>query len=274
MPPMWTGTAIWMCSRLHGYDDKIAWYENDGQQTFTGHTITTAADGALIRLCRRCGQGRGYGCALGLKGDDKIAWYENDGQQHFTSHTITTSADAAKSVYATDMDGDGDMDVLSASALNDKIAWYENDGQQTFTNHTITTAADLATSVYAADVDRDGDMDVLSASSGDDKIAWYENTAIEPEPVIGLPDSPMLYPNYPNPFNPRTTIAFDLPAAGPVTLKVYDLSGRLLATLVDQSLPAGSHKTRFNAGDLASGIYFYAIRTGTYSETRKMVLLK
>jgi ribosomal protein S14 len=63
MPPMWTGMAIWMCSRPHIMDEKIAWYENDGQQTFTAHTITTSADGA-IRLCRRCGWGRGYGCAL------------------------------------------------------------------------------------------------------------------------------------------------------------------------------------------------------------------
>jgi hypothetical protein len=211
------------------------------------------------------------------EGDDKIAWYENDGQQHFTTHTITTAANGAQSVYAADVDGDGDMDVLSASRNDDKIAWYKNDGQQTFAAHIITTDAGYAQSVYTADVDGDGDMDVLSASAHDDKIAWYENlliTSIETEPVIGLPDSPMLYPNYPNPFNARTTIAFDLPAAGTVTLKVYDLSGRLLATLVDQSLPAGSHKVRFNAGELASGIYFYAIRTGTYSETRKMVLLK
>jgi hypothetical protein len=161
---------------------------------------------------------------------------------------------------------------------DDKIAWYENDGQQNFTSHSITTAADGAESVYAADVDGDGDMDVLSASSNDDKIAWYENlliiTDIEAADDIAMPDSPLLYPNYPNPFNPGTTIAFALPAAGPVAIIVYDLSGRLVTTLLDQPMPAGHHEVRFNAGQLASGVYLYAIRTGTYSETRKMVLMK
>jgi hypothetical protein len=258
-------------------DDKIAWYENDGQQTFTSHTITTAADGALSVYAADVDGDGDMDVLSASYDDDKIAWYENDGQQTFTT-IPSPPLQMGQSVYAADVDGDGDMDVLSASYDDDKIAWYENDGQQTFTTHFIVTNADAANSVFAVDVDGDGDMDVLSASANDNKIAWYENllitTDIEAEPVIGLPDSPMLHPNYPNPFNPRTTIAFDLPAAGPVTLKIYDLSGRLLATLVDQAMPAGHHKVRFNAGDLASGIYLYAIRTGAYSVTRKMVLLK
>jgi hypothetical protein len=97
-------------------DNKIAWYENDGQQTFTLHIITTAADRTHSVYAARCGWGWGYGCALGIiHWDNKIAWYENDGQQAFTNHTITTSANEAWSVYAADVDGDGDMDVLSAS---------------------------------------------------------------------------------------------------------------------------------------------------------------
>ena len=153
----------------------IEWYENNGDQTFTAHTISNSAFTAMSVFAADV-DGDGDMDVLGaLLQDDTIEWYENDGNQNFTTRTISLAADGASSVFAADMDGDGDLDVLSASLLDDKIAWYENDGNQTFTAHTITTAADQAWSVIAADVDGDGDLDVLSASYYDDKIAWYEN---------------------------------------------------------------------------------------------------
>jgi PKD repeat protein len=98
-------------------DDKIAWYENDGQQTFTTHIITTAANGAeSVHAADVDGDGD-LDVLSASYWDDKIAWYENDGQQNFTSHTITNAADGATSVYAADVDGDGDLDVFSASYL-------------------------------------------------------------------------------------------------------------------------------------------------------------
>ncbi len=154
-----------------GNDDKIAWYENDGDGSFAAHTITTSADGAhSVFAADVDGDGDMDVLSASLT-DDKIAWYENDGDQNFTAHTITTSADGAHSVFAADLDGDGDMDALSASWNDDKIVWYENDGDQTFAAHTISSDGP----VYAADVDGDGDMDVLSASNADHTIAWYEN---------------------------------------------------------------------------------------------------
>jgi hypothetical protein len=97
-------------------DDKIAWYENDGQQHFTSHTITNSANDARSVYATDM-DGDGDMDVLSASWyDNKIAWYENDGQQNFTPHTITTLADGAQSVYAADVDGDGDMDVLSASS--------------------------------------------------------------------------------------------------------------------------------------------------------------
>ena len=80
--------------------------------------------------------------------------------------------------------------------------------------------------------------------------------------------------NYPNPFNPVTVISFQLPAAGFVKLKVFDLLGREIANLVNENLSAGSYKYDFNASALTSGIYFYKLETDNFSETRKMVLVK
>ncbi|MBN8570707.1 MAG: T9SS type A sorting domain-containing protein [Ignavibacteria bacterium] len=89
-----------------------------------------------------------------------------------------------------------------------------------------------------------------------------------------LPDKFYLEQNYPNPFNPATVISFQLPAAGFVKLKVFDLLGREVANLLNENLSAGSYKYDFNASDLTSGIYFYKLETENFSETRKMVLVK
>jgi len=161
------------------YDDKIAWYENDGNENFTSHTITTSANQAMSVYAVDVDGDGDMDVLSASSYDHKIAWYENDGNENFTSHTITTAARGAWSVYAADVDSDGDIDVLSASGWEDKIDWYENDGNENFTIHTITTNADNAKSVYAVDVDGDGDIDVLSASAWDAKIAWYENDGNE-----------------------------------------------------------------------------------------------
>ncbi len=154
---------------------QIAWYENDGDENFTAHTIATSVDRARSVFAADVDGDGDMDVLSASQYHDRIAWYENDGNANFTAHTISESADGARSVFAEDVDGDGDMDVLSASSLDNKIAWYENDGNESFTAHTITTLADGADSVFAADVDGDGDMDVLSASGFDDRIAWYEN---------------------------------------------------------------------------------------------------
>jgi hypothetical protein len=80
--------------------------------------------------------------------------------------------------------------------------------------------------------------------------------------------------NYPNPFNPSTVISYQLPVIGFVTLKVYDILGREIATLVNEEKPAGEYEVEFDGSALTSGIYFYQLKAGSYVETRKMVLLK
>jgi hypothetical protein len=80
--------------------------------------------------------------------------------------------------------------------------------------------------------------------------------------------------NYPNPFNPSTVIGYRLPVNSDVTLKVFDLLGREVATLVDEFKPAGKYEVEFNSKDLSSGIYFYTIQAGSFTKTEKMILLK
>ncbi len=87
-------------------------------------------------------------------------------------------------------------------------------------------------------------------------------------------ESYVLNQNYPNPFNPGTTISYELPNSANVTIKVYDVLGNEIKTLVNNNEQAGKHQIYFNASDLSSGVYFYQMHAGNYSEIKKMVLLK
>ncbi len=89
-----------------------------------------------------------------------------------------------------------------------------------------------------------------------------------------LPIQYSLCQNYPNPFNPSTTISFSIPKQEFVTLKVYDVLGKEIATLVNQELAADNYTKTFNASGLSSGIYFYSLKAGSFVETRKMILVK
>jgi antitoxin component YwqK of YwqJK toxin-antitoxin module len=91
---------------------------------------------------------------------------------------------------------------------------------------------------------------------------------------ISTPRDFYLSQNYPNPFNPTTVINYQLPVTGDVTLKVYDVLGREVRTLVDGRQTAGSHSIGFSADKLPSGVYFYSITAGAFHQVRKMVLMK
>ncbi|MDD5609765.1 MAG: T9SS type A sorting domain-containing protein, partial [Ignavibacterium sp.] len=80
--------------------------------------------------------------------------------------------------------------------------------------------------------------------------------------------------NYPNPFNPATMISWQAPVSGHQTLKVYDLLGREVATLVDEFKTAGVYSIKFNAENLASGVYIYTLKVSDFISSRKMILLK
>jgi len=93
---------------------------------------------------------------------------------------------------------------------------------------------------------------------------------VDPE----LPIMISLVQNYPNPFNPTTTIKYQIPELSLVTIKVYDVLGNEIATLVNQEKPIGSYEVKFNAIGIPSGIYYYRLQASSFVETKKMVLLR
>jgi len=89
-----------------------------------------------------------------------------------------------------------------------------------------------------------------------------------------IPTNFSMAQNYPNPFNPTTKINFAVPKQAFVTIKVFDVTGREIATLINGMTPAGYHSVDFNATAFASGVYFYRIEAADFSDTKRMMLIK
>ena len=111
-----------------------------------------------------------------------------------------------------------------------------------------------------------GDCDFYLVKTGPDPVSVGDHFILHP--------SSFILSAYPNPFNPSTTIAYDLPKAGHISLRVFDLLGREVAVLKDGFVEAGTYHLMFDGSGLASGIYFARLDAGKFSQTKKLMLLK
>ncbi len=105
-------------------------------------------------------------------------------------------------------------------------------------------------------------------------LHWFEADVVGVDEESTLPEVYKLSQNYPNPFNPTTVISYSIPEKADVTLKVFNLLGQQVATLVNGVQNVGTHEVNFNASNMASGVYFYTIKAGQFTSTRKMMLIK
>ena len=106
------------------------------------------------------------------------------------------------------------------------------------------------------------------------KFSIDGSSSIDDEKFKKIPGDTRLYQNYPNPFNPATTFKYYLHESNETNLKIYNLAGQEIETLVNESQKAGEYTINWNADALPSGIYFYKLHTGKFSKTKKLILLK
>ncbi|MBD3232450.1 MAG: T9SS type A sorting domain-containing protein [candidate division Zixibacteria bacterium] len=172
------------------YVNDIAWFENDGNQNFTQHSVESQFDGAS-RVHAIDMDGDGDIDILGAAFvSDQIAWWENfNNQQAFIRHTIDDNFDGARTVYAVDLDKDGDVDVLGAGQECGEYAWWRNNGNQHFTKLIIDDGFVGPWDIYAEDLDNDNDLDVLGTDYWGDEIAWWENNGSENFSKYSLDDN-------------------------------------------------------------------------------------
>ncbi len=105
-------------------------------------------------------------------------------------------------------------------------------------------------------------------------LKYNSTTEISEKGINKIPDNFILEQNYPNPFNPSTTINYSISQTSSVTLKIFDLLGNEVATLVNEEKPAGNYTAHFNAAKMASGTYFYRMTAGNLMQTKKLIILK
>jgi photosystem II stability/assembly factor-like uncharacterized protein len=143
-----------------------------------------------------------------------------------------------------------------------KIGFIKGNGTSTQRNQYTFTDGNLRNGRYSyqlRQIDFDGSSKVYNLSN---------------EVVIGTPMTYSLSQNYPNPFNPSTVIKYSIPQSSLVTLKVYNILGKEVASLVNENKEAGNYTVNFSAKNLSSGVYFYTIKAGNFTQTKKMTIIK
>lgn len=184
-------------------------------------------------------------------------------------------------------DGNSNMTLNQWQALGyDFHSMIADPEEEIFVNHSNgnfhllqnAQAVDAGTNLVLPIVHEDLDNVLRPQGSGFD-IGCYEFTSATSADEENISEDFQLLQNYPNPFNPNTRIRFSIPSdvkreMSKVTLKVYDITGKEIAILVNDYQKAGSYEINFNASNLPSGVYFYRLQTGEYDQTKSMLLIK
>ena len=214
-------------------------------------------------------------------GAHEISYWQNMGGNPiiWEKHSIDNSYSGPLEVCAADIDCDGDVDVAGTAGIGDEVAWWSNEGGNPvqWVKHNIASNFYDAWPISLADIDNDGDVDIVAGSSSLDEIRWWENlltTSVEESIKNPVPNQFELYNNYPNPFNPETTINYSILMPCFVSIKIFNALGNEIKTLLNEEKQAGSYNIEWNADGFPSGIYFYSLTAGNFRETKKMILLK
>jgi len=159
--------------------------------------------------------------------------------------------------------------ITPANAAIQTVTWSVSDTARALINTSGVLSAKKSGTVYAQATANDG-TDIL----GRLRISISAQTGLTEQPGQFIPATAVLEQNYPNPFNPTTTITFSLTKSSRVSLKIYNISGEEIATLLSNQLEPGKHDMNWQAGFLPSGVYFYRLLAEGHYQTRKMILLR
>ena len=256
-------------NNIDAYDQ--IWF-NDGIGSFTnsGQSIGSPQSWGNVALADLDNDGD-IDAFVGNYGSGISKVWINDGQGTFSEQSSYSGNGAY--VALKDLDNDGDIDAVTC-AIDKFIKIWLNDRTGNFLYSGSLGYNGL--SVFLADVDNDNDNDVAVGyldGYGWNKIFINQTINGVEDESTGLPGFELIQ-NYPNPFNPSTTIIYQIPELSFVAIKVYDVLGKEIATLVNEEKPAGIYKVDFNAKNLSSGIYFYKLFAKLIITTKKMTLVK
>jgi len=191
---------------------------------------------------------------------------------NYTSFTLFSSLAVSGSVVHVvwDDNRDGNYEIYYKRSTDGGISWGTDTrltNNAAVSMHPFITSSSSAVHVIWFD-NRDGNYEIYYKRNPTGNVTGIENIGSE------LLEKFNLKQNYPNPFNPSTSIQYAISNRQFVSLKVYDVLGNEIATLVNEEKPAGNYEVNFNALRLSSGIYFYKLQAGSFVETKKMILMR
>lgn len=249
---LWAGT----------YDNGVAEY--DGETWIHYNTDNSDLPGNHILSLHSNGDDSIWiGTTYGLAAFDHFTW---------TVYTWANSGLPANQVYAIETDWEGNYWFgTQGSAISGGLVRFDG---AVWTRFSTDNSGLPHNFVHALTSDNQGNMWIGTAGGG---LSVYQpggvQLSIEQEESV-TPTEMRLDQNFPNPFNPTTTIRYRLPVSGHVDLHVYDITGREVIQLVDRYQTQGNHVIRFDGSELASGVYFYVLKSNGWIKSKKMLLAK
>jgi hypothetical protein len=204
------------------------------------------------------------------------------GNGSFTTFSAMAVSDTPSDLVAADLNGDSFVDLVMTSFDTARINVLTGNGAGAISSLTPFFTDSKPAGVALGDFTGDGKLDLVTACSDFGRASVLLNSGIvTAAPIIEVvtPAAPRLLQNAPNPFNPRTTIRFMVPAAEHARLAVFDVSGRHVATLFDRVAATGEQRVDWTGLDaqgrpVASGIYYYKLEVAGVATSRKMALIK
>ena len=264
-----------------GIDYSLAFLANDGDGTFAA-AINYGQNSLWSIAAADFDQDGDKDLAVTHDYLGTVSIFHNDGNGSFSPPVDYTVGSDPRFVTASDVDGEGDFDLIIGCNVSNHVSVMLNSGNGTFSSPVNYGIVNESMSICAADLDGDGDND-LAVANGDMSILFNRSEVISDADYEiddeQIPNQYILSQNYPNPFNPLTRIDYTIQKRDHVTIVIYNLLGQEVATIVDDVKPAGKHSVIRDGRDyqgerVASGVFFYRLRAGDITESKKMVLLK
>ena len=223
------------------------------------YSLTTGGTSALYLNCSIQISGTPEKVSLNIYGDGKAHWLRGEFADADNEKFILNFTDADPGI-----DWINTWKYIEVNLSTAVPSWSNPSAVLTYP---ITW-----TRIYLAETSDDKKDD--GSICFDDFTAHFIATGVEEDKSGIVPNDYKLFQNYPNPFNPATNIKFDIPERNHVKIKIFDILGREIGTLISEERGAGSYEINFDGSDLSSGIYFYNLQAGEYSQTKKMILLR
>jgi hypothetical protein len=262
--------------------DCISVLFNRGGDTFSGQTTYVVGHGPSAVFAADLDIDGDLDLTVSNYFSANVSVLMNQGNGTFAAQTLYGVGANPSSVFASDLDGDGDLDLATANSGSDNVSVLVNQGDGIFADHMTFDAGDEPYTVFASDLDGDGVLDLATSNLSSNDISVLPNAhgvGVDLTTVLQTPTHYALYSPAPNPFDPTTKIAFDLPSAGHVSLKIYNVAGQCVRTLVNEPRDPGRYSMRWDGrsnsgGAVAHGVYFARLTSGSFTATRKLVRVR